>query len=193
MLCIAISIIIGVFAVKYYEKRKVKEEEIKGIEIKNHYYSMLSDIMKACWDERNYIFNWAVWFHRRDEVIWTGHKFILKEIDDEFKYYGRLQVMYINSTLENLFEYGSNEIREDLKMRMKNWIKGDVNRDILLNLNAMFSFKDGQCEDKLCPETVKIYRSNLWDLLYGEIDWSQWTPEKVNKIVALGEKILREK
>lgn len=91
--------------------------------------------------------------------------------------------------MEGLFESRNNEIREELRVILIDMMKQKDN-NIIVNLGCMFSFKNGQCHDDICPKTVSIYRHNLFELFYRHIDW---TYESVNEIVALGNKILKEK
>lgn len=189
MFCIIISMIIGIFAIKYYNRQRDIKRGNKEIEMRGHYLNMISNIMRECWDEKTFIFNWDIWFDRRDEVIWSSDKIVLETIDYDFKCYGGLQVMYINTFLENLFESENNEIREEIRVYLKNIMKKKDN-NIIVNLACMFSFKNGECHDDICPNAVSIYRDSLFKLFYGNIDW---TYENIGEIAALGNEILEKK
>lgn len=146
-----------------------------------YYYKKIDEIMKLCWDQNTYIFNWNIWFDRRDEVIWCGDENVLKTIDSDFRAYGCFQVWNINACLGNSFESESNDIREDMVMELKS-----MENSIILNLRSMFSYENGRVNENCCPEIVSIYRDKLYRLLRGEIDW---TRENINKIIELGDSI----
>ena len=148
---------------------------------RRYYYNKLDEIMKLCWNKDTYIFNWDIWFERRDEVIWCGDESVLKTIDDDFRAYGNFQVDHINACLENSFQCGSDVIRDDMVRKLKN-----MQNDIILNLAGMYSYKNAVYNVDNCPEIVDVYRGKLYSLIRGEI---AWTRENIKTIVELGDNI----
>ncbi len=153
-------------------KRYITDEE------RRYYYTTLNEIMKMCWNKDTCVFSWDIWLDKRDEVICCGDESVLKTIDYDLRSYGRLQIFRINACLENCFQCGSNIIREDMVIKLKN-----MQNDIIFNLGGMYAYENGVHNPDNCPEEVRIYRKSVYSLLIGEIDW---TRENIKKIVELG-------
>lgn len=71
MLCIVISIIVGIFAIEYYKKKRADEKRNKEIEMRGCYYNRISDIMRNCWDEKSRIFLIGI-YGLPDGMKWFG-------------------------------------------------------------------------------------------------------------------------
>lgn len=145
------------------------------------YYDTLDSIMHDCWDNNTYTFNWQKWFDRQDEIIWCNVSSVLKQIDYEFAACGWKQVVYINSLLENMFVNGSEEVRKDILLKIEN-----LQSNILLNLESMFSFENGQCNQSICPDKVVKYRECIYNIINGNIPLEK---EKIKEIINLGNDI----
>lgn len=145
------------------------------------YYDALDSIMHDCWDNNTYTFNWQNWFDRQDEIIWCNVSSVLKQIDYEFAACGCKQVAYINSLLENIFVMGSEEVRRDILIKIEN-----LQSNILLNLISMFSFKNGQYNQNICPDKVVKYREYIYNIIYGNIPLEK---ERIKEIINFGNDI----
>lgn len=158
----------------FFLKKKDKMTEAK----RSYYYNLLDSIMKLCWNYDTGIFNWEIWKKREDELIWCGDDFILKAIDDEFRAYGRLQIVQINAWLENSFSVNGCEVRKEVVNKLLG-----MEKNILRNLCGMFSMQQGRYVAGSCPKDVRMYCDNVYRLLRGQVEWSK---ENVRRIVGMG-------
>lgn len=164
---------------------KDREKTRGGIspERMSYYWDLERDIFNQCFDEETTIFNWDMWFKRRDEIIHTAPENVLMDIDSEFMYRGRLQIYRINAIINNWilsktpFEpsAGIRKLQREIR-----------DTEILLNLPSMYSFKMAKCDRINCPDEVERYCSLLSDILYGRKAASRKTFEN---IVQLGLRI----
>jgi hypothetical protein len=168
----------------FFNKKKINNSE-NNPKILKTYYDILDSIMHDCWDGETYTFNWKNWFDRRDEIIWCNVSSVLKQIDYEFAACGWRQVGYINALLENMFVIGGEEVRKDILLKIQN-----LESDILLNLRAMFSFENGQCNENICSDKVVKYREYIYKIIHGNIPLEK---ERIKEIINLGNEIHRLK
>ena len=134
---------------------------------------LVGEILHNCWDGKKYIFDWKVWFDRRDEIIHTARKNVLEDIDFSIRSYGINQIYYINAILSGYSSNPSGTIQ-----RIKS-----IEATIIRDLASMFSFKNGICEPAICPQNVTLYRKYLYDIMYGKIVVNE---KVVNYIIQLG-------
>ena len=65
------------------------------------YWKLEDEIMKSCWNNDTFIFDWNKWFDRRDEIIHTAPTAVLEGIDSDFRAYGRMKIYFINAIISS--------------------------------------------------------------------------------------------
>lgn len=152
------------------------------MDLYGHYWNLEQEIIHQCYDEERRLFNWKLWFERRDEIIWTAPEEVLRGIDSDIRNCGMQQIYMINAIVDGLIL--STEPFNPLPglARLRQTI---YDTDILLNLESMFCFQLGQSTG-IAPQYVTDLRRILYDIMYNP---SQVTFEKMKTISQLGHSI----
>ena len=83
--------IIGLYIIGNKEKCSQKGDSLtKNDRLLQYYYGLQGEIFEQCFDERTAIFNFNIWFDRRDEIIHSAPTEVLQHMDSDFKYAARM-------------------------------------------------------------------------------------------------------
>lgn len=170
-----IIIIIVIIVLSSRKKTNVRTGKVNY----DYYWNLEREIFAACFDRNTTVFYWRTWFDRRDEIIHTAPLEVLKDIDSEFRHYGRLQIYTINAILSNWL-YGNC----DLSLQINKLKREILDTGIYVNLCSMYSFQNGIYNIAVCPKEVTEYTNLLRDFMYpskGSI-----TKDKAKRVVDLG-------